>query len=70
MFQLKKDFTSDAESAVASLRRLSATKSSGRADLTHLFRAAAQEAKNSRAQNRLLRVVSLFSTKQSPIATS
>lgn len=71
LFQLKKDFTSDADSAVASLRGLSATKSSGRADLTLLFRAAAQEAKISRAQNRILRVVSLlFLTKPSPIATS
>lgn len=62
MFQLKKDFTSDAASAIASLRGLSATKSSGRADLTQLFRVAAQEAKISRAQSRILRVVSLFSS--------
>ncbi|KFK29917.1 hypothetical protein AALP_AA7G195100 [Arabis alpina] len=57
---LKKDFTSDAESAVASLRGLSATRSSGRADLTLLFRAAAQEAKISRAQNRILRVILIY----------
>uniref|UniRef100_A0A1J3J0W7 BRISC and BRCA1-A complex member 1 n=1 Tax=Noccaea caerulescens TaxID=107243 RepID=A0A1J3J0W7_NOCCA len=57
---LKKEFTSDAESAVASLRGLSATKSSGRADLTLLFRAAAHEAKNSRAQNRILRVILIY----------
>lgn len=60
MFQLKKDFTSDAESAVASLRGLSANKSSSRADLTLLFRAAAQEARISRAQNRIFRVVSFI----------
>ncbi|CAN8273187.1 unnamed protein product [Cochlearia groenlandica] len=57
---LKKDFTSNAESAIASLRGLSATKSSGRADLTLLFRAAAQEAKHSRAQNRILRVILIY----------
>ncbi|KAL0739350.1 hypothetical protein Bca4012_015560 [Brassica carinata] len=57
---LKKDFTSDAASAVASLRGLSATKSSGRADLTQLFRVAAQEAKSSRAQNRILRVILIY----------
>ncbi|ESQ53859.1 hypothetical protein EUTSA_v10025994mg [Eutrema salsugineum] len=57
---LKKDFTSNAESAVAALRGLSATKSSGRADLTLLFRVAAQEAKNSRAQNRILRVILIY----------
>ncbi|EOA17155.1 hypothetical protein CARUB_v10005423mg, partial [Capsella rubella] len=57
---LKKDFTSDAESAVASLRGLSANKSSSRADLTLLFRAAAQEAKISRAQNRILRVILIY----------
>lgn len=58
MFQLKKEFTSDAESAAASLREISATNSSGPADLTLLFQEAAQGAKTSRAQNRILRVVS------------
>ncbi|CAF2031548.1 unnamed protein product [Brassica oleracea var. botrytis] len=57
---LKKDFTSDAASAIASLRGLSATKSSGRADLTQLFRVAAHEAKISRAQNRILRVILIY----------
>ncbi|KAL1210276.1 putative sister chromatid cohesion protein PDS5 [Cardamine amara subsp. amara] len=57
---LKKEFTSDAESAVASLRGLSATKSSGPADLTLLFHEAAQEAKTSRAQNRILRVILIY----------
>lgn len=65
MFQLKKEFTSDAESAVASLRGLSGNKSSSRADLTLLFRAAAQEAKISRAQNRIFRVVSFILCKYS-----
>ncbi|KAG7540590.1 hypothetical protein ISN45_Aa07g007760 [Arabidopsis thaliana x Arabidopsis arenosa] len=57
---LKKEFTSDAESAVASLRGLSGNKSSSRADLTLLFRAAAQEAKISRAQNRIFRVILIY----------
>ncbi|KAL1222328.1 putative sister chromatid cohesion protein PDS5 [Cardamine amara subsp. amara] len=57
---LKKEFTSDAESAVASLRGLSATKSSGPADLTLLFHEAAHEAKTSRAQNRILRVILIY----------
>ncbi|CAN6918496.1 unnamed protein product [Brassica oleracea] len=38
-------------------RIVRATKSSGRADLTLLFRAAAQEAKHSRAQNLILRIL-------------
>jgi len=58
MFQLKKEFSNDAKSAAASLREMSATRSSGPADLTFLFQEAAQEAKTSRAQNRILRVVS------------
>ncbi|XP_023634571.1 uncharacterized protein LOC17878717 isoform X2 [Capsella rubella] len=57
---LKKEFTSDFESAAASLREMSATKSSGSADLTLLFEEAAQEAKNSRAQNRILRVILIY----------
>ncbi|KAG7545288.1 hypothetical protein ISN44_As12g007760 [Arabidopsis suecica] len=56
----KKEFTSDAESAAASLREISATNSSGPADLTLLFQEAAQEAKTSRAQNRILRVILIY----------
>lgn len=69
MFQLKKEFTSDTISAAASLREMSATKSSGPADLTLLFQEASQQAETSRAQNRIFRVVSFESTKQS-LATS
>ncbi|XP_020874411.1 uncharacterized protein LOC9303288 isoform X3 [Arabidopsis lyrata subsp. lyrata] len=57
---LKKEFTSDAESAAASLREISATNSSGPADLTLLFQEAAQGAKTSRAQNRILRVILIY----------
>jgi hypothetical protein len=60
MFQLKKEFSNDAKSAAASLREMSATRSSGPADLTFLFQEAAQEAKTSRAQNRILRVILMY----------
>ena len=43
---------------MAALRLLSADSSSGHADLTQLFKIAYHEAKKSRAQNRILRVVS------------
>ncbi|KAJ4840638.1 hypothetical protein Tsubulata_049837, partial [Turnera subulata] len=55
---LRKEFSSDLESAVATVRGVSATSSCGQADLTHLFKMAAHEAKKSNAQNRILRVVS------------
>lgn len=57
---LKKEFSNDAKSAAASLREMSATRSSGPADLTFLFQEAAQEAKTSRAQNRILRVILMY----------
>ncbi|XP_010447312.1 PREDICTED: uncharacterized protein LOC104729967 isoform X3 [Camelina sativa] len=57
---LKKEFTSNAESAAASLREMSATKASGPADLTLLFQEAAQQAKTSRAQNQSLRVILIY----------
>lgn len=58
---LRKEFSSDVESTIAAVRALSATAvSSGQADLTNLFRLAAHEAKKSRAQNRILRVILLY----------
>ncbi|CAN8229636.1 unnamed protein product [Cochlearia groenlandica] len=57
---VKKEFTSDAESAVATVRGLSSTKFSGRADLTLLFQEAAREAVTSRAKNRILRVILVY----------
>ncbi|OAY26831.1 uncharacterized protein LOC110603849 [Manihot esculenta] len=57
---LRKEFSSEVESAVAALRGLSATSSCGQADLTHLFRLAAHEAKKSRSQNRILRVILVY----------
>lgn len=56
--KIRKEFSSDVDSAKAAFRMLSATSSSGHADLTTLFRIAAHEAKKSRAQKRILRVVS------------
>ncbi|XVE70953.1 hypothetical protein DITRI_Ditri10aG0111000 [Diplodiscus trichospermus] len=58
---LRKDFSSDVESTIAAVRALSATTvSSGQADLTNLFRLAAHEAKKSRSQNRILRVILIY----------
>ncbi|KAA8521300.1 hypothetical protein F0562_011954 [Nyssa sinensis] len=57
---LRKEFSSEVDSAVAAVRGLSADSSSGHADLTHLFRVAAHEAKKSRAQNRIFRVILIY----------
>ncbi|KAJ6958726.1 hypothetical protein NC653_040386 [Populus alba x Populus x berolinensis] len=63
---LRKEFSSDVESAAAALRGLSAASalasasSSGPPDLTQLFRVAAHEAKKSYAQNRILRVILIY----------
>ncbi|KAG2663467.1 hypothetical protein I3760_16G030800 [Carya illinoinensis] len=57
---LKKDFSSEVESAIHAVQLLSATSSYGPADLTNLFRVAAHEAKKSRAQNRILRVILIY----------
>lgn len=56
--QLQKEFSNTPESALASFRKITPHSSSDQADLTQLFRAAAHEAKRSRAQNRILRLVS------------
>lgn len=56
--KLQKEFSSDIEMANSALRGLTVNSSCGHADLTQLFRLAAHEAKKSRAQNRILRVVS------------
>ncbi|XP_076943476.1 uncharacterized protein LOC143613723 [Bidens hawaiensis] len=60
-FWLKKEFTSDADSAIAAFRGITVDSTpAGHADLTHLFRVANHEAKKSRAQNRILRVILLY----------
>ncbi|XP_052210831.1 uncharacterized protein LOC127813740 [Diospyros lotus] len=57
---LRKEFTSEVESAMAAFRGLTVESSSGHADLTQLFRMADHEAKKSRAQNRILRVILIY----------
>ncbi|KMT17979.1 hypothetical protein BVRB_2g033250 [Beta vulgaris subsp. vulgaris] len=57
---VRKEFTSEVDSATAAFRSLSVSSSGGHADLTQLFRIAAHEAKKSRSQNRILRVILLY----------
>ncbi|TXG61936.1 hypothetical protein EZV62_013299 [Acer yangbiense] len=57
---LRKEFSSEVESAIAAVKDLSATVPCGQADLTHLFKLAAHEARKSRAQNRILRVIIIY----------
>lgn len=59
-YWLQKEFSSTLESALAAFRGITEHSSSDQADLTQLFRAAAHEAKKSRAQNRILRLVLLY----------
>lgn len=56
--KVRKEFSSEVDSAIAAFRGLSVSSSGGHADLTQLFRVAAHEAKKSKSQNRILRVVS------------
>uniref|UniRef100_A0A803LBE1 BRISC and BRCA1-A complex member 1 n=1 Tax=Chenopodium quinoa TaxID=63459 RepID=A0A803LBE1_CHEQI len=53
---VRKEFTSEVDSAIAAFRGLSVSSSGGQADLSQLFRVAAHEAKKSRSQSRILRV--------------
>ncbi|KAK9683857.1 hypothetical protein RND81_10G169600 [Saponaria officinalis] len=57
---VRKEFSNDVDAAVSALRALSVSPSGGHADLSQLFRIAAHEAKKSRSQNRLLRVILLY----------
>ncbi|KAL2940213.1 BRISC and BRCA1-A complex member 1 [Bienertia sinuspersici] len=60
---VRKEFSSDVDSAIAAFRSLSVTSpssSSSVADLTHLFRLAAHQAKKSRSNYRILRVILLY----------
>ncbi|XP_021749678.1 uncharacterized protein LOC110715401 [Chenopodium quinoa] len=57
---VRKEFTSEVDSAIAAFRGLSVSSSGGQADLTQLFRVAAHQAKKSRSQNRILRVILLY----------
>ncbi|KAG1330190.1 BRISC and BRCA1-A complex member 1 [Cocos nucifera] len=58
---LRKEFSNDVDSAMAAVRGLVAANSSyGLADITQLFRIAAHEAKKSRMQGRLFRVILIY----------
>ncbi|KNA21155.1 hypothetical protein SOVF_045970 [Spinacia oleracea] len=57
---VRKEFSSEVDSAIAAFRGLSVSSSGGHADLTQLFRVAAHEAKKSKSQNRILRVILLY----------
>ncbi|XP_051137645.1 uncharacterized protein LOC127255914 [Andrographis paniculata] len=59
-YWLKKEFSSEVDSALAALRDISVDSSSTSADLTHLFKLANHEAKKSRSQNRIFRVILLY----------
>lgn len=61
VWKLRKEFSSEVDSALSAVRAITAADSSyGLADITQLFRIAAHEAKKSRAQGRLFRVVNLI----------
>lgn len=47
--QLKKEFSSEVESAIAAFRAITVDSSAGHADLTHLFKVANHEATKSRS---------------------
>lgn len=57
LMKVRKEFTSDIDSVGSACRGIAVDSPCGIADLTQLFRVAAHEAKKSRAQNRILRVV-------------
>ncbi|XP_075518233.1 uncharacterized protein LOC142552356 [Primulina tabacum] len=65
-YWLQKEFSSDVGSAVAALRAISVDSSSSNADLTQLFRVSTHEAKKSRAQNRIFRVILLYCRSSTP----
>ncbi|GFP88065.1 hypothetical protein PHJA_000950200 [Phtheirospermum japonicum] len=58
--QLRKEFSSEVESANAAMRSISVDSFSDNADLTQLFKVATHEAKKSRAQNRIFRVILIY----------
>ncbi|KAI3468146.1 hypothetical protein Pfo_024809 [Paulownia fortunei] len=65
-YWLRKEFSSEVDSAIAALRGISVDSSSSHADLTQLFRVATHEAKKSRAQNRIFRVILLYCRSSMP----
>ncbi|CAI8613123.1 unnamed protein product [Vicia faba] len=57
---LMKEFSSKVESTIAAVRGFSATTSTTQPDLTTLFQLAAREARKSRMQGRILRVILFY----------
>ncbi|KAG9154105.1 hypothetical protein Leryth_000579 [Lithospermum erythrorhizon] len=57
---IKKEFSSDVDAALAMARTLRIDPTSDRADVTQLFKSAAIEAKKSRSQGRILRVILFY----------
>ncbi|XP_010244342.1 PREDICTED: uncharacterized protein LOC104588201 [Nelumbo nucifera] len=57
---VRREFSNEVESAIAATRMLLAESSYGHADLTQLFRVAAHEAKKSRSQGRIFRVILVY----------
>ncbi|KAL5065917.1 hypothetical protein RYX36_027654 [Vicia faba] len=57
---LMKEFSSEVESTIAAMRGFSATTSTTQPDLTTLFQLAAREARKSRTQGRILRVILFY----------
>ncbi|PIN16847.1 hypothetical protein CDL12_10501 [Handroanthus impetiginosus] len=65
-YWLRKEFSSEVDSASAAMRGISVDPSPSHADLTQLFRVATHEAKKSRAQNRIFRVILLYCRSSTP----
>ncbi|GER25773.1 BRISC and BRCA1-A complex member 1 [Striga asiatica] len=65
-YWLRKEFSSEVDSAIAALRGISVDSSSSPADLSQLFKVANHEAKKSRAQNRIFRVILLYCRSSMP----
>ncbi|KAL1532565.1 hypothetical protein AAHA92_32555 [Salvia divinorum] len=65
-YWLRKEFSSEVDAALSALRGLSVDSSSSHADLTQLFKVATHEAKKSRAQNRIFRVILIYCRSSRP----
>ncbi|KAG6389417.1 hypothetical protein SASPL_150885 [Salvia splendens] len=63
---LRKEFSSEVDAALSALRGLSVDSSTSHADLTQLFKVATHEAKKSRAQNRIFRVILIYCRSSTP----
>ncbi|KAG6389400.1 hypothetical protein SASPL_150868 [Salvia splendens] len=66
VIHLRKEFSSEVDAALSALRGLSVDSSTSHADLTQLFKVATHEAKKSRAQNRIFRVILIYCRSSTP----